>query len=67
LEIQLIAHKSKPNHLSIVGSYNNLGHAYKLKGEYDKAIEQFNKALKIYEVVYARVSTILILLGAIII
>ncbi|MCB4778669.1 MAG: tetratricopeptide repeat protein, partial [Sulfurovum sp.] len=35
------------NHLGTATSYNNIGSAWKSKGEYDKAIEYHEKALKI--------------------
>ncbi len=37
-----------PEHPRVANVYNNLGLAYRHKEDYDKAVEYYNKALKIY-------------------
>lgn len=41
-----------PNHPNVAKSYNNLGAAYRTKGEYNKAIEYNNQALEIALKIY---------------
>ncbi len=36
-----------PNHPDIATSYNNIGLIYKYKGEYETALDYYNKSLKI--------------------
>jgi tetratricopeptide (TPR) repeat protein len=39
--------KLGPQHPGVAASYNDLGKAYRRKGDYDRAIECFQEALKI--------------------
>jgi tetratricopeptide (TPR) repeat protein len=56
LEIYKKVYATSPNHPSIAMVYHNLGTAYGAKGEYDKAIGQYNKALDIRLEAYASAS-----------
>ena|GEM_PF-5247093 len=47
------ANHDDPNHPDIASGYNNLGFAYREKREWDKAIEFYNKALRIALICYS--------------
>ncbi|PCJ28981.1 MAG: hypothetical protein COA94_03080, partial [Rickettsiales bacterium] len=53
LRLSQAQHPDNPNHPDLAASYNSLGNAYDLKGNYDKAIEYHDLALTIRLQAYA--------------